>query len=185
MRARRLAEIAALAALALGAGCGGDSDEEPAAVPEAPDSIRLDSQLFRDGARLSTELTCDGEGVSPPLRWSDVPDRASELALIVADPDAPDGPFTHWVVYLIRPSETGFPQGGVPGDAVQGENSDGQEDYFPPCPPEGDPDHHYEFTLYASAGSLELADGATADDVLGALADSTLARGTLTGTYSR
>src|SRR6202011_4431692 len=43
--------------------------------------------------------TCDGEDVSPGLRWSDVPDGAASPALTCEDPDAPGGTFTHWVTW--------------------------------------------------------------------------------------
>jgi len=63
--------------------------------------------------------------VSPPLSWSDPPEGAASFVLIVEDPDAPMGVFTHWVIYNIpvtlRKLPEGIPaKGEVEGIGVQG-----------------------------------------------------------------
>jgi len=95
---RRAAVAALLVALA---GCGGDDDAEDVTTTSAPDRIQLESPAFTDGGKLPARFTCDGEGISPPLRWSGVPDTAKDLVLVAEDPDVPTGAFTHWTVWKL------------------------------------------------------------------------------------
>src|SRR5690348_10683860 len=88
-----------LALLALVAGCGGGSK----AAPAAPAKIVLRSSAFAPGATIPARYTCASVGLSPPLRWSGVPAKTRELALLVEDPDAPGGTFVHWVLFHLAP----------------------------------------------------------------------------------
>jgi len=63
----------------------------------------LSSSAFNDGRPIPARHTCDGDDVSPPLAWLRVPDEARSFALIVDDPDAPGGTFTHWLAWGITP----------------------------------------------------------------------------------
>jgi Raf kinase inhibitor-like YbhB/YbcL family protein len=176
--------LLALSALGLAlAGCGGDRVEGP--PPAAPDRIELTSPAFKDGATIPVKYSCDGDEVSPPLAWSGVPDDARELALLVEDPDAPGGTFVHWVLFKIRADRDGIDEAEVPGGARQGKNSAGDASWAGPCPPKDDEPHHYEFTLYALSSSIDLPEGAAADDVRSAVADAALARGQLVGRFGR
>jgi hypothetical protein len=170
---------AALALLLL-AGCGGG--REAAAPPRdaAPDLIALSSPAFADGAAIPRANSCDGAGTPPALSWSGVPKTARELVLVAEDPDAPGGAFVHWTAFGIAPDAT-----TVPAGVAGGENSAGDEGWTPPCPPKGDPPHHYVFTLYALSKASGLSAGAGADEVRAALSSGALARGRLTGTYRR
>jgi Raf kinase inhibitor-like YbhB/YbcL family protein len=164
------------------AGCGGgDKPEKP--LPEATESIRLVSPAFRDGGSIPRRYTCDGAGVSPPLRWSAVPSRARELALLVEDPDADR--FVHWSLLAIPAGTTELREGRVPSGAVQTENGFGDRSWGGPCPPEGKGPHRYVFALYALDKRLGLDAGAKADEVRSAVAGAALARGTLTANYGR
>ena len=109
--------------------------------------MKLTSPAFGDGPPIPARYTCDGENVSPELRWSDVPDDTSSLALTCEDPDAPRGTFTHWVIWNLDPTEGGIPAGDVPKGARQGRNDFGHVGYGGPCPPIGN--HRYFFKLYA------------------------------------
>lgn len=51
--------------------------------------MEIRSAAFSEGDAVPVRFTCDGNDVSPPLAWSDVPDGAAELRLSVIDPDAP------------------------------------------------------------------------------------------------
>jgi Raf kinase inhibitor-like YbhB/YbcL family protein len=154
-------------------------------------TIRLRSPAFPDGGAIPELYTCDGQDRSPPLAWSGVPEAARALALVCDDPDAPSGPFTHWLLYNIPPSvhelKEGLPAGAhVPlnsGAARQGTNDFGQLGYGGPCPPSGT--HHYHFRLYALDTELALAPGANRAQGLGALKGHVLAIGKLMGTYTR
>jgi len=119
-------------------------------------AMTLTSPSFDAGGDIPRRHTCDGEGVSPALAWSDVPKGARTLALIVDDPDAPDPAapkmtFVHWVVYDIPATATGLEEGAsgpsLPMDVRFGLNGWGRSAYGGPCPPVGR--HRYFFKLYA------------------------------------
>jgi Raf kinase inhibitor-like YbhB/YbcL family protein len=173
--------LAVLAALLL-AGCGGG---DAAKAPPAREAITLRSTAFRDGATIPLPYTCASVGKSPPLRWSGVPRRTRELALVVIDPDASSGGFVHWVLFHLPPSLHRLAAGGTPDAAREAVNSAGATAWAPPCPPKGDAPHHYEFTLYALEAPLSLQDGAKADAAIAAIGRAALAQGRLVGRFGR
>jgi len=182
---RSAVAVAALAALAIAgpAGCGDDGVEgQP---PAAPETLRLTSPAFAPGAAIPPRFTCDGEGVSPPLQWGDVPSNARALALLVEDPDAPGGTFVHWTLFDISPRVAGVAAGRVPAGAREGKSSFGDRGYGGPCPPEDDEPHRYVFLLYALRSMLGLSAGASPDDVRAAIGERAIARGRLTGRFGR
>lgn len=164
------------------AGCGGGDAPK---APPARDVIALRSPAFSDGGTIPTRYTCASVGKSPPLLWSGVPPSAHELALVVIDPDASSGGFVHWVLFHLAPGLRRLPAGGMPDAARQAVNSGGHAAWAPPCPPEGDAPHHYEFTLYALKTPLALEDGAKADEAVAAIGRSALVRGRLVGRFGR
>lgn len=177
-----------MAGLALGGllgGCGfvnaGKNNDEVPAV-ESPSALTVTSPAFEDGAAIPREFTCKGSNTSPPLAWSGVAAGARSVALVVDDPDAKNGPFTHWVVYNIDPTSSAISAGEVPAGADQADNSGGKLGYTGPCPPSGT--HHYRFTIYVLRSPLTLPAGGDPDAVLVAIKGKTTARGTLTGTFS-
>ena len=155
--------------------------------------LELSSPAFGHGEKIPMRYTGDGEDVSPPLAWSNLPPEAAELALICDDPDAPrPQPWVHWVIYGLSPKLTGLPEGipatpeiKQPVQASQGENSWGKSGYGGPYPPKGHGTHHYHFTLYALKKPLGLSPGKSKEQLLQAIAGSELARTTLTGIYER
>jgi Raf kinase inhibitor-like YbhB/YbcL family protein len=176
---RRLALIV-LAGLA---GCGGGGEAKGPA-PKAPERIALTSPAFRDGGHIPRRFTCDGVGTSPPLRFGHLPPGSRELVLLMEDPDAPGGTFVHWIVAGLPGRTVGFPEGRVPPAAMQLQQSFGKRGYGPPCPPQGNPPHHYEFTLYAFDHKTGLNPADSADQVRSKLAGAT-ARGRLRASYGR
>ena len=164
------------------AGCGDDETSSPA-TGDTPVTIDVTSAAFGEGEPVPVRYTCDGDELSPPLAWSDVPSDAAALALVVDDPDAPSGTFTHWVVLDIPLATTSSEEGGVPAGGVQAESSTGSAAYAGPCPPSGT--HHYRFTVVALDAETGLAVGAPLDQALEAVDEHAVARGTLTGTYAR
>jgi Raf kinase inhibitor-like YbhB/YbcL family protein len=181
---RRGSRCAVLAALSIAAGCGGGGTVKGPA-PAAPDRLRLTSPAFEDGAAIPKRHSCDGAQTSPPLRWTKPPAGTRSLALTVEDPDAPGGTFVHWTVYGIDPAARGFREGAVPQAAHEGENSAGKRGYAGPCPPHGDKQHHYVFTLYALNAEPKLKQGASPGEVRAAVAKAAIARGRLTGVFKR
>ncbi|HYK08059.1 MAG TPA: YbhB/YbcL family Raf kinase inhibitor-like protein [Candidatus Eisenbacteria bacterium] len=145
--------------------------------------IRLSSSAFIDNGLIPSVYTCDGMAVNPPLEIADVPGNTQSLALIVEDPDAPGGTFTHWVVYNIPANTTTIPEKGVPANAMQGLSSTGETEYVAPCPPTGT--HRYIFTLYALDGTVNLPDGADKAEVLDAIKNHIVDKTTLMGRYAK
>ncbi len=150
--------------------------------------MKLTSSAFTEGSMIPTKYTCDGPGVSPPLAWADVPANARTLALIVEDPDAPAGLWTHWVVFNLPPGTTSLPE-AVPGDktlssgGAQGTNTGRRIGYSGPCPPSGT--HRYYFRLYALDTPLSLGGNATTKDLQAAMKGHILADAQLMGRYKR
>jgi Raf kinase inhibitor-like YbhB/YbcL family protein len=110
--------------------------------------VQIESPAFSEGGSVPVRFTCDGDDISPPLRWSGVPEGASELRLSVTDPDAPRGTFTHWLVTGIDPSTQGVDEGTLPAGGSEEENSFGEMSYGGPCPPHGSR-HRYVFSVEA------------------------------------
>ncbi|MHB9858318.1 YbhB/YbcL family Raf kinase inhibitor-like protein [Streptomyces sp. YIM S03343] len=190
------AMVALMIAPALMAGCadsgdggganGGDSSASSAAPsPTAARRITVSSSAFAEDGTVPRRHTCDGADVSPPLAFSGVPEGAAGLTVLVEDPDAPRGTFTHWLLWDADPHETRWAAGTAPRGAVQGRNGFGKNSYGGPCPPRGSAPHHYVFTVYATDRALGLAPGASADTLKRALEGHVLASGTLTGRYGR
>ena len=149
----------------------------------------VSSSAFQEGGVIPTEYTCEGQDVSPPLAWDEPPAGTQSLVLIVDDPDAPVGVFTHWVLFNIPSNSRDLPealptQAQLPSGAQQGKNDFGRLGYGGPCPPPGRP-HRYRFTVYALDQPLELTAGALKKQVLDAMQGHILAQGQLTGTYQR
>ena len=168
--------LAGLAACSSGAG-------EPRAERALPEPIAISSPAFTAGAAIPQRFTCDGDNLSPPLRWSGVPAGTAQLALVLEDDGArgeSGGPFVHWSLFGIPPSATQVPRG-----ARQGTNDFHQLTYGGPCPPDNDPAHRYVFTLYALRAPLDLPDGAPPTDLRAAIARAASAQGRLTVTYTR
>jgi Raf kinase inhibitor-like YbhB/YbcL family protein len=176
---RLLLLVAVLMSTAACSGAG--SGKEPAVT--APSSITVTSPAFRDGETIPRKYTCDGEGVPPPLAWKDIPANSEALALVVDDPDAPHGTFTHWIVLDLEAAAASLAEGGVLPGVKQAKNSAGKTGYYGPCPPSGT--HHYRFTVYVLSGATGLLDGAGLDEALKAIDAKTIARGRITGLYSR
>jgi Raf kinase inhibitor-like YbhB/YbcL family protein len=177
--------VAGLAMAGLLAGCGfvnagHDNDELPAV--ESPAALTVTSPAFAPGAAIPREFTCKGANTSPPLAWSGLPAGGRSVALVVDDPDAPNGPFNQWVVYNIDPTQSAIAAGEVPQGAQQADNSAGKLGYTGPCPPSGT--HHYRFTIYVLRSPLTLPAGGDPVQVLVAIKGKTTARGSLTGTFS-
>ena len=144
-------------------------------------AMELTSTAFENEDAIPVRFTCDGEDISPALALAGVPADAQSLVLIMEDPDAPNGTWDHWIGYDI-PVTAEMPEDvGELGTA--GTNSWGLTGYGGPCPPSGT--HRYFFTIYALDADLGLDEGATKDQVLGALDGRVLAEGILMGTYSR
>jgi Raf kinase inhibitor-like YbhB/YbcL family protein len=143
----------------------------------------LSSPDFADGADIPLRHTCDGGDVAPRLTWKGLPAGTRSLALIMDDPDAPRGTFTHWVVCDIPADAAELGEGSTLGS--QGRNSFGRSGYGGPCPPPGDDPHRYRFTLYAlDLPALALQNG-TREELDTKMETHVLATARLVGRYQR
>ena len=159
-------------------------------APEAAPMIPLSSPAFAAGARLPIRFTADGEGVSPPLKWGDLPAGTASVALIVEDPDAPaPNPLVHALVWDLPPDHRQIEEGAIGADmqsaATIGRNSYFAQAWLPPDPPTGHGAHDYVFQLFALSQSVDLGETPGRSAMLEAIADRLLGVGLLVGTYSR
>lgn len=127
----------------------------------AADRSRLEvsSPDLRDGSRLAERYTCSGDNAVPTIRWTGPPPGTQGWAVVVEDPDAPAGTFTHWVVTGLGPAVRSVGAQLPPG-AVAGLTSSGQPDYVGPCPPTGQ-DHRFRYRVHALREPLTLAAATT------------------------
>ncbi len=137
---------------------------------------------WQDGAAIPERHSCDGEDVAPALTWVNVPADTLELAVTVTDPDA--GGFVHWIVYGIDPTRTGLLESELPSEALLWQNSFGNKQWNGPCPPAGPP-HTYRFTVHALNQQLEVADDASAAEVISVLDLIAIGQASVTGSYER
>ena len=151
--------------------------------------ISLTSSAFTDGQPIPAQFSCDGADQSPPLAWSEPPQGTKSFALVLDDPDAPNGTYHHWGAYDIASSLTSLEAGagnsaGAP--FAQAVNDAGKSGYKGPCPPPGDGPHHYHFKLYAlDVDRLSVPSNPKIPDVERAAEDHAIGRAELIGIYER
>lgn len=163
--------------------------QSPAREAGAKMTIKVETTAFTPGGNIPAQFTCTGANVSPPLRWSGVPAEAQSVALVLHDPDAPVGDFTHWLLYGMAPSVGELAENvakalEVPGLGRQGTNDFRKTGYGGPCPPPGKP-HRYFFRVYALDTRLQLAAGADRAAVEAAIRGHVIAQGELMGKFAR
>jgi hypothetical protein len=152
--------------------------------------LTLTSSAFNPRGAIPETYTCEGRNSSPPLSWQDVPEETESVLLVCDDPDAPNGTFTHWVLYNIPPLRNELPAHFSPTDELpdgmrEGRNSFGNVRYEGPCPPTRDGAHHYHFRLYALDVELDAPPGVNRDQVFDMIHDHVLEETELVGTYDR
>jgi len=152
-------------------------------------AFKLTSSAFKNNEQIPRKYTCEGQDISPPLKWEGYPAGTKSFALIVEDLDAPGGVFTHWIMYNIPAGVSELKEGVKPVEelssgAMQGVNDFKKIGYGGPCPPPGKA-HRYVFKLYALNSPLDLKPGASKEEVLKAMSRHILAEASLTGVYSR
>jgi Raf kinase inhibitor-like YbhB/YbcL family protein len=193
---RTLVPPLGIALLALAACGGGDDEPDATASPENGPTetadaaeFTLSSNAFQQEEPIPERYTCEGANVSPDLSWENAPEETESFALIVDDPDAPAGTFTHWLIFDLTADTTFLPENievteRPAAGGVQGTNDGSRNGYTGPCPPSGSP-HRYVFTLYALDGELGLEPGVSKAEIVTAMDDHILAETSLTGTFER
>ncbi len=158
--------------------------------------MQLTSTAFQNIESIPVRHTGDGEDLSPPLLWSDIPTNCVSLALFCEDPDAPQSskqaPFVHWALYNFSPQlgmlPEGIPQGwrvDQPVECEQGLNSMGRPGYNGPYPPVGGGMHRYFFRLYALSKILQPAARPMRNQLFAEMNGAILGTAKLLGTYER
>lgn len=154
--------------------------------------LTLTSAAFEAGHDIPSMYTCDGNDVSPPLSWTDVPAAGKSLVLIVDDPDAPNPAapqrtWVHWVLYNIPASTDGLPQGvqpqNLPAGTREGINDWKRTGYGGPCPPIGR--HRYIHKLYVLDVVLPHLDNPTKAQLEESMQGHIIERTELVGLYQR
>jgi Raf kinase inhibitor-like YbhB/YbcL family protein len=158
--------------------------------------MQLTSTAFGQAEPIPQRYSGEGEDVSPPLLWSDLPTGTVSLAVLCEDPDAPkaphqDHPFVHWVLYNVPPSVGMIPEGihhewkiDDPIPCEQGLNSMGRPGYNGPMPPGGET-HRYQFRLFALSRMLHLPARPMKEHLLQEMEGAVLAETELVGVYTR
>jgi Raf kinase inhibitor-like YbhB/YbcL family protein len=149
-----------------------------AVVAIAP--LKVSSPAFGNGDFIPDEYTCTGSNVNPHLEINGVPSSAQSLALIMDDPDAPNGTFVHWVMWNI-PVNGKISRNFVPGTV--GVNSKGENKYTGPCPPTGI--HHYHFKFYGLDTKLSIPETSDKTALLIAMQGHIVGEGELIGLYRK
>ena len=145
--------------------------------------MKITSSAFQEAGTIPEKFSKMGQNVSPELRIQGIPAEAKSLALIVDDPDAPSGLFTHWLVWNIDPKTSEIAEGSSPRGGVQGSNDFGETGYGGPQPPSGT--HRYYFKIFALDAMLDLKPGAKRHDLDAAMKNHVMAQGQLMGRYSK
>lgn len=151
--------------------------------------MQLRSEAFSPNEIIPRSYARDGADHSPPLAWSDLPCDTKSLALVVEDPDAPRGTFTHWLMWDIPITQDHMPEnvehaGDFNDGRRQGDNDFGERGYSGPQPPRGET-HRYVFRLFALDERLQVEEGASKEALLRAMEGHVLDRAELVGLYRR
>ncbi len=147
-----------------------------------PNDFQLSSTAFDNGAAIPKKYTCDGGDINPTLIFKNVPAKTRSLALTVSDPDAPEGIWSHWVVYNISPNTQEIIENTNPG--TEGLSDFGKYTYAGPCPADEKP-HHYIFRAFALNDILYINEDPTLAEVEKAVRSHTIAKTELVGTYQK
>ena len=183
--AARSLSLALLLASCHGCQKTGSANAPRVAPGHTLESITVTSRAFGSGARLPIDYTCDGKDVLPDLTFSAPPPGTQSIVVMVDDPDAPSGVFTHLLAYNLPPEFHAVPEGAdlAASGARFGKNDFGNLRYNGPCPPKGEV-HRYRFTAIAVDRTTDLREGLTRPELDTELDGHLLAEGTLMGTFS-
>lgn len=145
--------------------------------------MEITSSAFEHNGTIPQQYTCDGEDINPPLTFHDIPQNTKSLALIVDDPDAPNGDWVHWLIWNMSPATKIIKANSIPENTKCGTTDFRNTGYGGPCPPSGT--HRYHFKLFALDTELSLDASAKKQDLLTSMANHTIARAELIGRYAR
>jgi len=150
--------------------------------PKIRKGMKITSSAFREGGDIPAKYSRGEGNINPPLHIEETPNEAKSLVLIMDDPDAPVGLFTHWLVWNIDPKTTDVLEHSTPKGAVEGTNDYPNQGYGGPQPPSGV--HRYYFKFFALDQTLDLRAGARRKEVENAIKGHVIAQGQLMGRYA-
>lgn len=149
-------------------------------------AFQLTSPSFKNNQIIPIAYTCEADNISPPLAWGNPPMGTKSYALIMDDPDAPNGNWVHWVLYNISSSTKLLPENFQPlySFILRGKNGWNKLQYGGPCPPSGT--HRYIFTIYALDQYFDnLKPGLTTTQLMDIIKGHIIGRAQLIGTYGK
>lgn len=156
----------------------------------APITVR--SSAFQAGTPIPVKYTADGSGLSPPLEWSNAPENAHSMVVIVEDADSPTPqPLVHAIIVNLEAEDTHIPEGALNSPDHQGvglqagRNSYLMQAWLPPDPPPGHGTHRYVFQVFALRCGANFSASPGRHEVIDAIANRAVAGGYLIGTYDR
>jgi Raf kinase inhibitor-like YbhB/YbcL family protein len=158
---------------------------------EAWRHIDVSSSAFTAEGNLPSRFSSDGAGLSPPLQWSQPPEEASSVVVIVEDADSPSPhPLVHAIVVNLDVRESSLAEGALDSPdhegvgLLAGRNSFLSHAWLPPDPPPGHGRHRYIFQVFALQGALfQKAPGR--DELFHAVDEHAIAAGFVIATYER
>lgn len=153
-------------------------------VQSAIGTVALSSTAFKPGGAMPRRYTCDGVGLSPPLRWRNVPSGTAELLLLAIDLRGGSTDAVQWAVGGLSPGLHGIAAGRLPAGVLVGQNSAGKARWGEICGARGRV-HHVAFLFYALNRRLGLKAGFNPAVLRSGLTSATLARGLTVATYRR
>ncbi|MFB6241758.1 MAG: YbhB/YbcL family Raf kinase inhibitor-like protein [Candidatus Nanosalina sp.] len=137
---------------------------------------------------IPEKYTKYGDDVAPEVEFSEVPEEADYVALVVDDPDAPGaGAWDHWIVWNIPAGEK-IPENALETffqntGAAQGVNDFGYSGYGGPKPPSGT--HTYRFRAYALSEEVQLSGDTNKDQLLDAIKGKVIAKAETEADYTK
>ena len=144
--------------------------------------MKISSQAFTDGGKIPDQYTKYGENKIPPIHFEDVPSHTRSLAVIVDDPDSPQGTFNHWLLFNLDPNTRDIKEDRTPVMCSEGRNDFGEVEYDGPKPPSGE--HRYFFKAFALDTVLPLTEGCKRDALDREMQGHVLESATLMGRYA-
>ena len=189
MRMVRL--LVLVAALMVSGGCRSRQTDDQVAATRIQGgdlmSLTVSSPSFAQRGEIPETYTCQGDDRAPALNWTGVPAETKSLAVIVDDPDAPGGTWTHWVLYDLPPTTAGLPEGttaaSLPPGTREGKNDWKRTGYGGPCPPSGR--HRYFYKVFALDSVLPDLHEPSRQALERAMVGHVLAHAELVGTYQK
>jgi Raf kinase inhibitor-like YbhB/YbcL family protein len=151
---------------------------------DAPATFTLASRDFKNGAAIPKKFTAFGDGVSPQIAWSGLPEGTKSLALVMEDASSGSKPALHWIAWNIDPAARSMASGSVTPGARMGRNHRGTPVYLGPQSSSRTA-RQYHFQMFALDSQLNLRPGSSRDQLLSAMTGKVLGEAVLVGTFAK